>query len=413
MGVPGNVAGIDLALCEFGTMPFGTVAKRAIEIAEQGTPVTPGLSAKFAALKNIDPASRRAYFPDGVPAAGGTWKQPDLARLMRRLCEDGPSSFYTSDVAATICKQLQAGGGTLTAEDFHDFRATLEEPLHVRYRGYDLYTPPLPSGGLTCLSTLKTLEQFDLSEYKPVSAAFYNLFFDAANLAWAERDRYFGDPEFVKVPIEDLLSEKRAMENASTIRKGDVKTKPGAPNSATHTVNVVVADADQNVVSWTATHGGDFGSHVAIEGLGLMLGHGMSRFSLDPESPNYPAPRKRPQHNMSPMIVLRDGRPYAGLGLPGGTRIVSVTTQLAANLIDFKLTPQQMVSAPRVHTEGYAVAQVNRDVPEKVIDELRKLGRQVQYLDPLAGDSNAIVIDASTGQMQAAAGKRSDGAMVF
>ena len=226
VGVPGNVAGIDLALREFGTMPFGTVAKRAIEIAEQGTPVTPGLSAKFAALKNIDPVSRRAYFPDGVPAVGGTWKQPDLARLMRRLCEDGPSSFYTSDVAATICKQLQAGGGTLTAEDFHDFRVKLEEPLHVRYRGYDLYTPPLPSGGLTCLSTLKTLEQFDLAEYKPVSAGYYNLFFDAANLAWAERDRYFGDPEFVKVPIEDLLSEKRAMENASTIRKGDVKTKP-------------------------------------------------------------------------------------------------------------------------------------------------------------------------------------------
>jgi len=181
VGVPGNVAGIDLALREFGTMPFGIVAKRAIQIAEQGTPVTPQLSSKFAGLKNLDPVSRQAYFPAGVPAEGSIWKQPDLARLMRQLSEDGPRSFYTGDVAAKICKQLQAGGSTLTDEDFKSFEAKLVDPLHARYRGYDLYTPMLPSGGLTCLSTLKTLEQFDLSEYKAGSAAFYNLFFDAAN----------------------------------------------------------------------------------------------------------------------------------------------------------------------------------------------------------------------------------------
>jgi gamma-glutamyltranspeptidase / glutathione hydrolase len=172
-------------------------------------------------------------------------------------------------------------------------------------------------------------------------------------------------------------------------------------------------DKDQNVVSWTATHGDDFGAHVAIDGLGLMLGHGMSRFDVYKSSPNYPAPRKRPQHNMAPVVVLRDGKPWAGLGMPGGSRIVSVTTQVAVSLIDFKAGPQQAVSAPRVHAEGREPVRVNFDVPAAVIEELKSRGHQVEYMEPLGGDANAIIIDAKTGQLQAAASKSSDGVLVF
>lgn len=413
VGVPGNLAGIILALHDHGTMPFSGVAKAAIGLAENGFPVLPKLSKEFAGLvTDIDPISRHAYFPNGVPATGSTWKQPDLARLLKRLCDDGPESFYKGDIAAIICKQVQANGGTLAEDDFHDFVATSSEPLHISYRGYDLYTPTLPSAGLTSLSTLKTLEQFDLSKLEPWGAEYYELLVDAMTLAWGERDRYFGDPDFVKVPIEQLLSEENAKANAARIRSGDVPAAQKV-SEASHTVNVVVADKDQNIVSWTATHGNDFGSHVAIEGLGLMLGHGMSRFDAPPSSPNYPAPRKRPQHNMSPVVVLKDGKPVAGLGLPGGTKIVNVTTQMASNFIDFHADAEKIVSAPRLHTEGRDPVQVSAKMPDEVVAALEKKGHKVQRFPTVGGNANAILIDQQSGELQAAAGAPADHGVIL
>jgi gamma-glutamyltranspeptidase / glutathione hydrolase len=414
VGVPGNLAGIIVGIRQHGTMPFKELAQAAIALAENGITVSPTLTTEFKGLvADIDPVSKRAYFPNGIPATGTTWRQPDLARLLRRLCDEGPESFYNGEVAATICKQIQANGGTLAEDDMREFSATSEKPLHIRYRGYDLYTPSLPSAGLTSLSTLKTLEQFDLAKFAPWGPEYYELLVSATTLAWAERDRYFGDPEFVKVPIEMLLSEENAKANAAKIRSGDVK--PTAKTAeASHTVNVVVADKNQNIVSWTATHGNDFGSHVAIEGLGLMLGHGISRFDIPPTSPNYPAPRKRPQHNMSPLVVLKDGKPLAGLGLPGGTKIVNVTTQMAINLIDFKADAMQIVSSPRLHTEGRDPIQVSATISDAVVADLEKKGHKVQRVAAVGGDANAIVIDQKTGELQAAASKPANhGVLLF
>jgi gamma-glutamyltranspeptidase/glutathione hydrolase len=178
-------------------------------------------------------------------------------------------------------------------------------------------------------------------------------------------------------------------------------------------VNVVVVDKEQNVVSWTATHGEEHGAHVVIDGFGLMLGHGMSRFDLDPASPNAPAAGKRPQHNMTPVVILKDDHPYSGVGMPGGTRIVSVTTQTIVGLIDFNATPQQAINAPRLHREETDLVQVNFDMPKPIIEELRQLGHKVEYLNPLGGETNAIVIDPKTRYVQAAASRESSGVLVF
>jgi gamma-glutamyltranspeptidase / glutathione hydrolase len=413
VGVPGVIAGIDSALRQFGTMPFKTLAQPALALAENGTRVTPRLANAFDSLQqSIDPVSHRAFFPDGVPAKDATWRQADLARMIRRLGDEGLASFYTGDMAATIARQVQAGGGALAEEDFHDFHATLVEPLHITYRGFDLYTPPLPSGGLTSLSILKTLEQFDLSKLEPWGAKYIELFAGASNLCWAERFKFIGDPEFVDVPVEDLLSDKRAAQRAEIMRRG-APTAPALPAEPAHTVNIAVVDKDCNVVSWTATHGGEFGSHVAIEGLGLMLGHGMSRFAYTSLDPNYPAGGKRPQHNMSPLVVLQDGKPYAALGMPGGRMIVTVTAQLAANLIDFKADPKRIVTAPRIHAEGQEPIQVTADTPAAVVDELRKMGHAVEVKPALGGLANAIVIDSKTSAVRAAASGGSTGVVVF
>jgi gamma-glutamyltranspeptidase/glutathione hydrolase len=413
VGTPGIVAGIELALARFGTLPFKRLARHAVALAVNGIVVTPGMSRAFRGLdRSLDPLSRRAYFPGGVPSEGSTWVQADLARLIRRLGDEGLRSFYQGDIAATIARQVQAGGGVLDEQDLRDFQATVAEPLHIGYRDYDLYTPPLPSGGLTSLSILKTLEQFDVARLAPWGAEYIELFTAAANLCWAERFKHFGDPAFVEVPTAELVSEQRAAERAGAIRRG-VQPGRSQPADESHTVNLVVNDSQQNMVSLTATHGGGFGAHVAIDGLGLMLGHGMSRFSATKGDPNFPAAGKRPQHNMSPLVVLRRGRPYASLGLPGGRFIVTVTAQLAVSLIDFGATPQEAVSAPRCHTEGAEPILVTADVPDTVLTQLRNRGHQVSVKGSLGGSANAVVLDAATGRAQVAAGDDSSGVIVF
>jgi len=299
----------------------------------------------------------------------------------------------------------------LSEDDFRDFHARNVDPLQINYRGFDLFTPPLPSGGLTSLSILKTLEQFELSQLEPWGARYVELFAGASTLAWKERFKYFGDPDFVKVPVEELLSEKLAIARADILRKG-IPTMPRQPSEPSHTVNLVVIDKNQNVVSWTATHGGGFGSHVAIEGLGLMLGHGMSRFAFNRPDPNYPVGGKRPQHNMSPLIVLHNGKPYAGLGMPGGRAIVNFTAQMVVSLIDFKAAPQAIVSAPRVHTEGDEPIEVS-ELPLSVVEQLRKRGHKVEVLRYIGGEANAIVIDSTTGRVEAAASGKPPGVLVF
>jgi gamma-glutamyltranspeptidase / glutathione hydrolase len=413
IGVPGIVAGIDLALREYGSMQFKTIAKPALALAENGIVVTPELANSFKNLaKQMDQISRRAHFPDGVPSLGATWVQTDLARLVRRLGDEGLAAFYSGDIPATIARQVQQGGGALAEDDFHDFRASIVEPLHISYRSHDLYTPPLPSGGLTSLSILKTLEQFDVAQFAPWGAEYIELFAGAANLGWGERYQYFGDPEFVNVPVDELLSDERARARAKILRER-FPTTSSAETKSSSTVNIVVKDADANLVSLTATHGEAYGSRVAVEGLGLILGHGMSRFDTDRSSPNFPAPRKRPQHNMVPLVVLRDGKPYAAFGLPGGPKIVTVTAQLAVNLIDFHADVQQVVSAPRIHTEGQEPIQVTSNVHADEVKKLRFKDRDVKTVTSIGGPANAVVIEPETHHVQAAATNGSTGVLVF
>jgi len=403
VGVPGNAAGFDLALREYGTLRWNDAAAHAIDLAENGYPASANFAhASARAAAEMDPTSRRAYFPDGPPTLGQTWRQKDLARLYRRLGDEGPRTFYTGDVAKTIAAQVQANGGLLSEQDLRLYEATTAEPLRITYRGFEVTTPAPPASGLTVLSVLKTLEQFDLSKYKPWSAEYFDLFLQAFRHSWAERVQFFGDPDFVRVPIKDLLSEKSAVKRAEAIRSGQspavfANLFPGPQ----HTCNVTAIDGKQNVASITATHGDSFGSRVAIEGLGLMLGHGMSRFDWNGPNPNFPAPGKRVYHNMCPVIIFREGKPYASLGLPGGQMIVSVTAQLVIDVLDFHATPSQAVHAPRVHVTGEEPVLASDFTPPDVIAALKAKGNAIR-LGTVGGNANVAVIDPHTGALSAA-----------
>lgn len=410
MGVPGVVAGMDLALRKYGTLPFKTVLAHSLELADQGFEVSDGLAKGFALLaKDADSTSVKALFPDGkLPSAGQRWASKDLARFIRTIGDGGAECFYRGDIGRRIVRQVRANGGILADEDFTRFKALEAEPISINYRGFDIFTPPVPSGGLTTLSILKTLENFDLASLPPWEAPYMHLFIQAAQLCWNERFQQFGDPEVVKFSTEELLSSSRAKERADMILRGQVVAGKATPPEGNHTVNVTVTDRDQNIASVTATQGSGFGSHVAVDGLGLVLGHGMSRFTYDPKSPNFPAPGKRMQHNMSPLVIMRDGRPWAGVGMPGGRMIVNVTAQLAIDIIDFGTSAQDAIAAPRVHVEGDEPMLLSAIAPESLQTDLETLGHRIKREKAIGGSPNIAIIDKATGRVDAASGKGSE-----
>lgn len=404
LATPGVVAGLDMALRTLGTRQWRGVSQHALQLAEEGFTVQQGLSNTLKTFfQHADKTSIHAVFPDGQPPAiGGRWIQKDLAKVISQLNDD-PSSFYHGDIPHQIAQQVLTHGGILAEDDFSSYQARAIEPLHVNYRGHDVFTPPPPAGGITSLTILKTLEQFEIGKLDPWSAPYFDLFVAATRLGWQDRARYFGDPHFVQIPMEQLLSTKAAQDRANRIRKGDVSTTQPAMSTSPHTCNIVTIDQDRNLVSLTATQGNTFGACVAIEGLGLFLGHGMIRFDYrDRTSPNAPAPLKRMQHNMSPAVILKDGKPYASIGLPGGTRIVTVTAELAQSLIDFHATPAQAITAPRVHTDGPDPLLCSATLPRQTAAELELMGHKLRLNQSIGGPANVAVIDTSTNKISVA-----------
>lgn len=412
VSVPGVIAGLDRAVRELGTKSFSEACAPAIAVAEEGFAVDATLKRVMDELVKLgDPVSVRAMLPEGAAVpAGQKWVQKDLAALLRRIAPD-PRAFYTGEIPRAICKRVQELGGILSEEDFQVYQPSVGEAVSIDYRGYTLFTPPPPAGGLTALSILKTLEEFDLSQMPQWGANFFALFGEATKACWAERREFLGDPEFVNVPMQRLLSSDAAKERADRIRQRQKPT--GAPlDPAKHTVNIVAIDGDRTLVSLTLTQGDTWGSRLAIPGLGVILGHGMSRFTYGKANPNSPAPRKRLQHNMCPTVILKDARPYAAIGLPGGTRIVTVTAQLACSLIDFKAAPAQALTAPRVHTEGADPLLLSPSVPKAVADELERMGHPVRRNQGIGGAANVAVLSSDQQQIQIASGY-GDGSVVI
>jgi gamma-glutamyltranspeptidase/glutathione hydrolase len=412
--VPGVVAGLALALEKFGTQSWAAVSQPALRVAEDGFAVSLLLKKQLDDFaKKADAISRRAMFPQGVvPAVSDNWRQLDMARLLKHLADQGPQAFYQGEIPRTIVRQVRTNGGVLSEPDFEQYHPTIVQPLAANYRGYRIVTPPPPSGGLTTLQILKILERFELSQLEPYGAEYFHLFAEATKLCWQDRHHYFGDPDATPIPIERLLSAEAAIEKAARIDWSRTQRFVGDPSpSPQHTANVVVADRDGNVVSVTATQGYLYGSQVAIEGLGLVMGHGMSRFDLTAGSLNAPGPGKRMFHNMAPAIVLNSAEqlPCAAVGLPGGPKIVTVTAQLVVSLVDFRASPATAVSAPRVHIEADEPLAVSATVPEHIVEQLRGLGHTINrgqtvggQADEIGGKANAIVIDSKTRDVIAA-----------
>jgi gamma-glutamyltranspeptidase / glutathione hydrolase len=405
--VPAIVAGLDLILREYGSKSWGDASQPAIRLAENGFEFDAEHERHFArCAPKFDKQSTGSLFKSGAPPeVGELWRQPDLARLLRQLAEDGADSFYNGPIAESIVRYIRERAGILTVEDFRSYEPSIETPVVANFRECTLHTPPPPSGGITSLGIVQTIDRFDQVDMEPWSGSFYHAFAEAAKICWAERSRLLGDPDFVSIPVAHLVSEQAAEARHERIRSGEKSFSGQTVDQSPNTANVIVVDGDGNLVSLTATQGWMYGSHMVVEGMGLVLNHGMSRFDYSPGHPNAPVSGKRMQHNMAPMIALRDGRPAFAYGLPGGPKIVSVTAQLALDTIAFGASPAAAISAPRLHTDGNEPLIVSQHMPASVVGELERLGHSVRRDEDMGGPVNVLAVERETGKINIASGE--------
>ncbi|MBB6099660.1 gamma-glutamyltranspeptidase/glutathione hydrolase [Deinobacterium chartae] len=382
VGVPGLVAGWDEALRRFGSKPLRELLQPAIDLAENGFTVdqtffdqTKANQERFGAF-----SSTRATFlnAQGEPhAVGSTFKNPDLAKTYRLLAEQGRDGFYRGEVASAVAQTVQqpptvpgtqrnVRKGTLTVDDLRAYQAIVREPTQSTYRGYTIVGMPMPSsGGPTIALALNLLEGYDLSS-APRAEALHR-YLEASRLAFADRGAYLGDPQFVDLPLEGLLSKQYAAERrkalgdraaAGSVPPGDPypfqndPSYPMRPQAAkdtegTSTTHITVSDRNGNIVAYTCTIESTGGSGITVPGYGFLLNNELTDFDAVAPHPNAPEAGKRPRSSMSPTLVFKDGKPVMALGSPGGSTIITTVLQSLVNVLDFGMTLPEAIAAPR------------------------------------------------------------------
>lgn len=381
VGVPGTVRGWHEALTRYGTMGFDTVLAPAIRVAEEGFIVGPNFhrintinEAKFARFSTAS----ALYLQDGKALpVGSVHRNPDLAQTYRDIARGGVKAFYegpiaTSMVAAVNHPPVNPGvsaiAGGLTMADLKDYEARIRQPVRSTYRGYEIYGMPAPSsGGIAIAQALNMLETFDLAG-KP-RAEIEHIYLEASRLAFADRNAYVADEEFVDMPRDGLLSRAYARERAQQIgeRAAPGKVAAGDPypfeddrsvplrpqprplaQESMHTTHLAVADREGNVVAYTFTIEDWGGSGIVVPGRGFLLNNELTDFDFEGPHPNVPEAFKRPRSSMSPTIVLKDGAPAFTIGSPGGSTIITTTLQTIVNHIDLGMSLADAVAAPRM-----------------------------------------------------------------
>ena len=392
-GVPGVVAGLTEALTKYGTMSLADVMAPAIRYAEQGVIVDSALSASTKNSSSLINkfAGGSIFTPDGAPLpVGSTLRQPALAHTLRAIAAQGRDAFYRGPVAEAWTSELKNGGGIITLADLAEYKAVWREPVRSTYRGYTLLTmPPSSSGGVTITETLNILEGFEtLPAYG--SAGWAHIVGSAFQRAFIDRNEKLADPAFVSVPIAQLVDKGYASKLRATIAPMRATPTPvvaSAMREGMETTHYSVVDSKGNAVATTTTLNNLYGSGVFITSAGFYLNDEMDDFAAQPGTPNMFGlvqgeanaiqPRKRMLSAMSPTVVLdRDGSLLLVLGSRGGPRIITSTAEVIINVLDYKMTLADAMSAPRLHHQALpdSLYFERGGVKPEVADSLRAMG---------------------------------------
>lgn len=423
VSVPGCVDAWGTLAARYGTHALGDLLKPAITLAAEGFPCTDLLAQTIHERREVieDPEWHRVYASDGRgPRAGDRLRQPDLARSLTLIAEEGADVLYRGELAARLVRHLEAGGGLLTADDLARHAARWQSPIATSYRGATVYQTPPPTQGLALLQALNLVEGFDLAALGHLSADRVHLLVEALKLAYADRDRYIGDPDHVAVPVAALLDKTYAARRRTLIQRRRATRAVSCGDPVGDTTGFVLAAADGSAIAAIQSLYSAFGSGVVPPGTGISLHCRGAGFSLDPASPSVLAPGKQPFHTLIATLVLQAGTPAAALATMGGHGQPQTHLQVLTNLLDFGMDPQEAIERPRaVHgrvrpTDPDDRLRVERRLPPRVVKTLQRRGHPVDLVpdwSPTMGQAHALTVRSEAGGRVLAGGAdpRGDG----
>lgn len=353
VSVPGLVDAWCQAHARYGVLSLATVLAPAIGLAEEGFPISPKLAEGIAGCGGpliSFPSSAAVFAPEGRPLrAGERLVQRDLGHTFRRLAAEGSELYYRGELARAMVRFSREAGGFIDEADLAAFHARWQEPIRVSYRGHEVFEFPPNSSGHVLLQELNLIERFDLASLGWNTAESIHLMVEAKKLAFADREEYLADPDFVEVPIDGLLSKAYAAERAALIdpERALPDSLAGRPESREETTCFCVADRDGNAVCQLQSLQSGFGSQLIAGDTGILLNNRMTYWHLEEDHVDCLQPGKRVRHTMNPVMAFRDGRLMLLCGTPGADTQVQTNLQLVTSILDFGLDVQEAVEAPR------------------------------------------------------------------
>ncbi len=427
--VPGCVAGWEDLRARFGSKPLSDILEPAIGYAEEGFPVSEiiagGWRSATPALQRW-PDTAQTYLIDGhAPAEGEIFRNPRLAASYRAIAQHGPDAFYKGAIAEKIVSFSEAHEGYFSLKDFADHHSDWVEPVSTNYRGYDVWELPPNGQGIAALQMLNLIEPYDVRKMGRGSADWYHLFLEAKKLAFADRAKFYADPAFNKLPIEQLISKKYAAERGKLLnmQAAAKDVLPGNPLLAHgDTIYLTVVDKDRNCCSFIQSNFGGFGSFVVPGDVGFVMQNRGELFALDDNHLNRLEPHKRPFHTIIPAMVTKDGKPWLCFGVMGGDMQAQGHVQILVDLIDFDMNLQEAGDEARVRHDGSAEPTGQPAEPDggKVFvepqvspDAVTALVKKGHHVAPARGGGfggyQAVLIDWKNGVLRGATEPRKDG----
>jgi gamma-glutamyltranspeptidase/glutathione hydrolase len=406
VAVPLMLSGMDAALQKYGSMTLAEILAPAIDLAENGFPVSLNLYQNI--LNNYisimdDPEMTSVFLNDGLPyEPGEIMTMPDLGLTFRAIADGGSDIFYHGALADAIVEGVQKYGGLLSKEDMTGAQASFCDPIVGSYRGYEIITVPPPSSAVTLIQILNILEGFDLGALGRESVDTIHQMAEAYKLAFAYRDAYLGDPAFVDVPLNDLLSKELAAELYARIDPERAHLNPLPSNfEGNDTTHLSVIDRDGNMVALTQSLNSFMGAKFIIPGTGIMMNNTMSDFDPETETANSIAPGKAPLSSMSPTFLVKEGSPFLIIGSPGAQRILTTIVGLIVDLVDFDLSLQEAIDAPRFYCHSdtlYLEARIPNAVKIALEEKGHPISTKGDY-DLYFGGAHVIQITEMEGEV--------------
>ena len=403
IAVPGTVDGMWELHKRYGSMDWKELILPSIKLAKEGFRVSPlmadTLNRNYESLSKFS-ETKKIFFKENPVKFNSLLIQKDLAKTLEKISNNGRNGFYKGEVARKIVADMKRNDGLITLDDLENYKSKWRKPLINKYKNFEIITmPPPSSGGLHLIQMLNILESFDIKSLKHNSPSYVLLLNEVMKYAYADRSQYLGDPDYVDVPVNKLISKDYA-ENISkkitidrVTQSDDIKAGMYIDLESDETTHFSIADKFGNLVSTTYTLNSSFGSKVVIAKTGILMNNEMDDFSSAPGVPNQFGllgekfneiqPSKRPLSSMTPTIVFKNNSPFLIMGSPGGSRIITAVLQNFLNIAEFEMNLADSINKPRVHQQWYPdLLFLEKGFDELHAEKITELGQEVYFMDP-------------------------------